>query len=56
MKRSVVLIAILTAGCSDANQTESQSRNVIMPPPIAVDDQGSAADGELFVLQLPGMV
>ena len=54
MKKGWVLFAVVAAGCAEA--PEGASPTVVSPPPAVVEDEGSAADGELVVLRLPGMV
>ena len=57
MKRSYVLFAILAAGCAKAPENALPTPEVVVNvPPPAVADAGSAADGALVVLRLPGMV
>ena len=54
MKRGMVLLAILVAGCGDASE-ETPAKTGRLPQ-ATVADEGSEADGELIVLHLPGMV
>jgi hypothetical protein len=54
MKRGLVLFAVLTAGCSDAQDTVPSAVSDLAPGAAAND--GSVAEGTLIALRVPRMV